>query len=106
MNQATTGSIETHDTLLARIARREWRAMLVVILPALAFFAMFYRWFLIQHSMSMQAVEDWGHAYIVPLVGVFYIWTKRREIVRTDARVYWPGFAVALSCRWNAFPGI
>ncbi|MEM1422920.1 MAG: exosortase/archaeosortase family protein [Planctomycetota bacterium] len=84
------------DTLLARIAGREPRALAIVALPALAFFAMFYRWFLTQHSMSIGAVEDWGHAYIVPLVGLFYIWTKRREIVRTPDSVYWPGLAVAV----------
>ncbi|GAB4546388.1 MAG: hypothetical protein Tsb0013_05160 [Phycisphaerales bacterium] len=96
MTQAKTGTIEAPDTLLARIARREPRALLIVLAPTIAFFAMFWRWFLTQHSMSMGAPEDWGHAYIVPVVGVFYIWTKRREILRTDASVYWPGLAVAL----------
>ena len=95
MTQKTTTD-QPPTTLLERIARREGRALLVVLLPMLAFFAMFYRWFLTQHSMSIEAVEDWGHAYIVPLVGAFYIWTKRREIVRVPESVYWPGLAVAL----------
>ena len=98
MTKTTTASAapDGGDTLLARIARREPRALLVVALPAIAFFAMFWRWFMTQHSMSIGAVEDWGHAYIVPFVGLFYIWTKRREIVQTRESVYWPGLAVAL----------
>ncbi len=97
MTQTTTANPgTTQESLLTRLARREPRALLIVLLPVLAFFAMFYRWFLTQNSMSLLAVEDWGHAYIVPFVGAFYIWTKRREILDTSSRVYWPGLAVTL----------
>ena len=84
------------ERLLARLARGEPRALAIVLIPAFAFFVMFFRWFIKQHEMSMASMEDWGHAYIVPLVCGFYIWTKRKEILSVRSRVYWPGLATAL----------
>jgi exosortase len=83
-------------TLAGRLARKEIGAIALVAAPAIALVAMFYRWFLQQHAMSARALEDWGHAYIVPAVCGFYIWKKRDEILRTPQGVYWPGLAVAL----------
>lgn len=93
---SATAAGDPSPSLLVRVARREPMALFVVLAPAVALIVMFYRWFLQQHSMSLKAPEDWGHAYIVPLVGAFYIFTKRKEILRTGTSVYWPGLAVVL----------
>ena len=94
----TDASIPAHDdrALLARLARREPTALFIVLAPALAFLVMSYRWFLTQHAFSANAMEDWGHAYIVPVVAGFYIWTHRKDIIKTPSRVYWPGLAVVM----------
>lgn len=82
--------------LLSRLSRREPTALFIVLAPAIAFLVVSYRWFMTQHAFSAGALEDWGHAYIVPVVGAYYIWIHRRDIIKTTSKVYWPGLAVVL----------
>ncbi|MEO0512493.1 MAG: exosortase/archaeosortase family protein [Planctomycetota bacterium] len=62
----------------------------------LSFLALFYRWFVRQHSHSFDAIEDWGHAYLVPIIAGFLIWQRRGELARVHVGVYWPGLAPTL----------
>ncbi len=80
--------------LFVRLARREPVALALVLVPAVGFLFMFWRWFVRQHQFSLEYPEDWGHAYIVPLVSAFYIWQRRKEIVGSFSRVFWPGLLV------------
>jgi len=56
-----------------------------------AFVGLFYRWFLQQHAFSSEYIEDWGHAYMIPLISGYMIWQRRSEIAQTPASVFWPG---------------
>jgi len=56
-----------------------------------AFVGVFYRWFLQQHSFSSKQIEDWGHAYMIPLISGYMIWQRRAEIAKVSACVFWPG---------------
>ncbi len=60
---------------------------------AVAFGGLFFRWFYTQHLFSATKIEDWGHAYIVPLISGYLIWQKRAEIARSRPTVFWPGLA-------------
>lgn len=62
-------------------------------LLVVAFVALFFRWFIKQHHMSMDKPEDWGHAYLIPLVSAGLVWLKREKIFKTTPTVFWPGLA-------------
>lgn len=60
-------------------------------LLALAFIGVFWRWFWLQHLFSSDAPQDWGHAYVIPLISGFLIWRHRDELVKIRAVTFWPG---------------
>jgi len=53
--------------------------------------ALFYRWLLKQHEFSANNLEDWGHAYLIPLISGYMVWQHREEIARERFGVFWPG---------------
>lgn len=63
--------------------------MTLVLLAGLV--GLFWEWFYRQHRFSSEAPEDWGHAYLVPLISAYAIWTRREELSRLRAEVFWPG---------------
>lgn len=73
--------------------------LILIGLAAVAFVALFFRW--IDHQFgpegwSWQFTEDWGHAYVVPLISGFYIWKRREWFARQPVSVFWPGLAPLL----------
>ncbi|MGQ0628323.1 MAG: exosortase/archaeosortase family protein [Phycisphaerales bacterium] len=71
----------------------------IVITPAHAILAvillgllggLFHHWFYVQNFLSFN-VEDWRHAYFVPFISLFLLWQNRRELARTQPRVFLPG---------------
>jgi exosortase len=67
--------------------------MLILGLLLAAFVGLFFRWFRIQHLISSSKMEDWGHAYIIPLLSAFLIWKHRADIARIRPTIFWPGLA-------------
>lgn len=78
--------------------RFRWDAWNVASLALLgiSFVALFHRWFESQHLHSSKAIEDWGHAYLVPFISGFIVWQRRKELAVTRVRVYWPGLVPTL----------
>lgn len=70
--------------------------LLMAGLLAAAFAGLFFRWFFIQHLNSSTHVEDWGHAYAMPLISGYLIWQAREKIAAARAAVFWPAFPVVL----------
>lgn len=62
-------------------------------LLALGFGLLFFRWFYVQHQISMDSPDDWGHAYFVPLISAYLVWTRREELARAPVAAFWPGLA-------------
>jgi hypothetical protein len=82
------------------IAARDTGAMVAIVLLSAAFFAVFFRWFFVQfgpNGFSLNHPEDWGHAFIVPLISGFYIWKHRQAIVTAPAGIYWPGLVLLMA---------
>ncbi len=52
---------------------------------------LFWEWFYRQHRFSSESPEDWGHAYMVPLISAYAVWARREELAKLRAEVYWPG---------------
>lgn len=62
----------------------------------LAFVLLFHRWFIFQHRHSSRALEDWGHAYIIPLISLYLLRQKQGELARLTPRAFWPGLVPML----------
>ena len=39
----------------------------------------------------MNAMSDWGHAYVIPLISGYLIWRGAGPDLRTPVRTFWPG---------------
>jgi exosortase len=63
---------------------------------AVAFFSMFFRWIFKQHDHSWNALEDWGHSYVIPLLSVYLIWLKRDAIFMHRPQPFWPALSALL----------
>lgn len=56
-----------------------------------AFAWTFYVFFKRQALHSADAMEDWGHAFVVPLISAWAIWQNRAELTARRASTFWPG---------------
>jgi len=65
--------------------------MTLVLFPA--FIALFFRWFHFQHLYSFSKIEDWGHAYLIPLISGYLLWQSRDNLARVRMATFWPGLA-------------
>jgi exosortase len=73
--------------------------VVVSLLIAASFAAVFFRWILRQFGtdgFSSSFFEDWGHAYIVPVISGWYVWSRRAELSPEKFRAFWPGLGVML----------
>ena len=60
--------------------------MVLVALAAAAFFALFWRWFWVQGRFSVKFMEDWAHAFVIPLIAGYLLWQARDELARVRFR--------------------
>lgn len=73
-----------------------WRRPELLVMAGLlllAFAALFYRWFYIQHLLSSSRLEDWGHAYMVPFISGYLVWQRRHALAKIRPEPFWPGLA-------------
>jgi exosortase len=79
-------------------ARPFWtpEGIVAASLLALAYFALYFRWFYTQHLISSTYLADWGHAYAVPLISGYLVWNRREELRAVRFRTFWPGLAPLL----------
>ncbi|MEZ6242153.1 MAG: exosortase/archaeosortase family protein [Phycisphaerales bacterium] len=82
------------------------QGLAMIALLALVFFGLFYRWFLKQNQHSWGALEDWGHAYVIPLISGYLIWRCRDKLAAIRPRVFWPGLAPLLLGMVTYFAGV
>jgi exosortase len=64
---------------------------------SLALVGLFYRWFMKQSQFSMHQIEDWGHAFFVPLIAGYLVWQRRHEIAKATPKIFWPGMLAVLT---------
>lgn len=76
-------------------------AWIMIAVLAAGIIGMYFRWFLKQHDYSWHALQDWGHAYVIPGLSIYLIWLKRAEIMAETIRPFWPAlstFLLGLMC--------
>lgn len=61
------------------------------VVTLLAFAALFVDWLLRQHRFSLKYTEDWGHAYLVPFITGYFIYSRREALKALAPEVFWPG---------------
>ncbi len=64
---------------------------------AIAFCGLFFRWFQRQHLMSLSALDDWGHAYVIPLIAGYLLYQRREALAGARIQPYWPGLIAMLT---------
>lgn len=61
-----------------------------------AFVALYWGWLARQVVFSTTYVEDWGHAFVIPLISGYMIWRQRHHLAAATARAFWPGLSLVL----------
>lgn len=67
------------------------RAWIVAGLLGAAFVALYFRWFRMQGEFSIDKPDDWGHAFLIPVISGAMLWRLRDRIATLEARPFWPG---------------
>ncbi len=71
--------------------------LIAAALVSVAFVALFHAWFARQALLSWNHLEDWGHAFVVPLISGYMLWKSRGDLARTPVRPYLPGLGALLT---------
>jgi len=99
----TTGSAHRAATTpTPAVGSAPWAALLSA--PGLTFVGvllfvyvgLFWRWFERQHLLSASQLEDWGHAYLIPVISLYLVWKRREELSRVAFTTFWPGLIPVL----------
>lgn len=61
-----------------------------VSLLGIAFVALFWQWLVKQHKFSSEFIQDWGHAYLIPVISGYLVWRRRDELLACRPRFFWP----------------
>jgi len=64
--------------------------LMLTVFATLSFVGLFFRWFYHQAEISLNAPEDWGHAFVIPLISGYMLWQHREKIVATTPQLFWP----------------
>ncbi len=64
----------------------------ISVFACLSFLVLFYRWFFHQGKISLGYPEDWGHAFVIPLIAGYMAWQHRDKILTTRVTIFWPAF--------------
>jgi len=59
-------------------------------LVGISFVILFYRWFFQQGKISLSYPEDWGHAFVIPMIAGYMVWQNRERINASSATIFWP----------------
>lgn len=109
MTQATANRSLAATDVARGAERASIGALLSAAALALAFIALFHRWFLVQNRFSLQFPDDWGHAFIVPFISGYAIWKQRAALARFTPEVFWPGallFFLGVICYFYFTTGV
>lgn len=99
MSQSAVLTHLEQPTLGAYLSTRRNAVLAAVLLLLAGFILLFHRWHLRQlgpDGFSVHSPEDWGHAYLVPIISAAFAWKLRRQLFRTPLTTFWPGVALLM----------
>jgi exosortase len=85
------GALSAADAVGAPARLMGTTGIVMTALLGSAFFGLFYRWFFTQGRKSVNQIEDWGHAFVIPAISVFLLWRHREKLRGMGLDVFWPG---------------
>jgi exosortase len=80
-------------TAPSRAADGVWSAQgkLLVGIACVAFVALFFRFFIRQGQFSIEFIDDWGHAFVIPIISGYLVWRERAKLLACELVPFWPG---------------
>lgn len=90
----------------ARIGPFTPAGLTITLVLAAAFVGLFFRWFYKQGRFSINFMEDWGHAFVIPGISAYLLWRHREALAKLKPEVFWPGLAPFLLGIIAYFAGI
>ena len=88
------GAPDAEASVLSRLATAPGLTFIGILL--FAYVGLFWRWFERQHLLSIAKLEDWGHAYLIPLISLYLVWRRRHELSREPFATFWPALVPVL----------
>lgn len=72
------------------------RAVAIGLLTA-AFLGVFWHWFYKQNRWCQEYLQDWGHAYVIPLISGFLVYRDWEFYKREKPVSFWPGMLAVVA---------
>lgn len=80
------------DAGSAALGSLRWQGAAALGVVALAAFAWLFReWLTVQSVISSRNLDDWGHAFAVPLIAGYLLYQRRDRLLKAPIRPFWPG---------------
>lgn len=90
-------SMSPRDAQAAPLGSLRWSGVAAIGVVALLAFAWLFReWFWRQGVISVDHLDDWGHAFAVPLIAGYLLYQRRDRLLRAPVRPFWPGLVPLL----------
>ncbi len=72
---------------------RSWTAQgkLLTGVAVVAFLAFYFRFFIRQSQFSIEFIDDWGHAFVIPVLSGFLVFRDRAKLLAAPKAAFWPG---------------
>ncbi|MBU6414578.1 MAG: archaeosortase/exosortase family protein, partial [Planctomycetes bacterium] len=96
---ANPSSSPMRNSAVAKPAAAEWitpAGWAGIVLIGAAFLGLYFRWFFLQGVQSASAPQDWGHAFLIPLISGYLLWRERAAIAQVRVATFWPALAPLL----------
>ncbi|GAB5496884.1 MAG: hypothetical protein Phyf2KO_19640 [Phycisphaerales bacterium] len=93
----STSQIEKDRSTSEPLLWRDGVNVGLLALVAVGLGVLFFRWFFKQSEFSSHQIEDWGHAFFVPVISGYMIWQRRHEIAQEQPRVFWPALVAIIA---------
>ena len=85
-------SMGQSDANAASLGTLRWQGLAMLGLGALVSFVwLFHQWFARQGSISVNQLDDWGHAFAVPAIVGYLLYQRRERLLKAPVKPFWPG---------------
>ena len=89
---SASGGMEQGQAGAASLATLRMPGLLLLGAGALISFAwLFWEWFIRQGAISIDKIDDWGHAFAVPAICGYLLYQRRERLLRAPVKPFWPG---------------
>lgn len=80
------------DAGSAALGSLRWQGTVLLGVVALGAFAWLFReWLAVQGVISYRNLDDWGHAFAVPLIAGYLLYQRRERLLKAPVKPFWPG---------------